>query len=151
MLGAEQAHVEIVEHSGRGGEKCLDLVERQFDRAGWVESKRLERVHVQTDELAGRLNTRAQTRNMLWLSRNIARQRVFFHDIACGAPPLRLVDIEEFEREPPWVVGLDWQMQPQLRRHNRHAERSIEFVFEGVRKFVERAYVVGAVEHVPRR
>ena len=62
-----------------------------------------------------------------------------------------MVDIEEFEREPPWVVGLDWQMQPQLRRHNRHAERSIEFVFEGVRKFVERAYVVGAVEHVPRR
>ena len=62
-----------------------------------------------------------------------------------------MVDIEEFEREPPWVVGLDWQMQPQLRRHNRHAERSIEFVFEGVRKFVERAHVVGAVEHVPRR
>ena len=62
-----------------------------------------------------------------------------------------MVDIEEFEREPPWVVGLDRQVQPQLRCHNGHAERSIEFVFEGVRKFVERAYVVGAVEHVPRR
>jgi len=88
---------------------------------------------------------------MLWLSRNVSRQRIFFDDIARGAPPLRLVDIEEFERESPWVVGLDWQMQPQLRRHNGHAECSIEFVFEGVRKFVECAHVVGAVQHVPRR